>query len=57
MVFDVIQPHDNYRGMTRLKLEGQRAIACMGVGPEVEQAIKDRLRELDDVPGVMEDRP
>jgi hypothetical protein len=42
--------------MTRLRLEGQRALACMGVGPEVEQAIKDRLRELEAIPGVMEDR-
>lgn len=56
MKFDVIPPDGLYQGMTRLKLEGQRALACMGTGPEVEQAIKDRLRELDGVPGVMEER-
>lgn len=55
VTFDIIPPDGRYQGMTRLKLEGQRAISCMGVGPEVEQAIKDRLRELDDVPGVGEE--
>lgn len=46
MKFDVIKPDKFYIGMTRLSLGDQRSLACMGTGPEVERAIKDRLREL-----------
>lgn len=55
VTFDVIPPRDNYRGMTRLALEGKRALSCMGTGPEVEQAIRDRLEELKKQPYSEED--
>lgn len=42
MTFDTIPPHAAYPGLTRLKLSDTRSIVCVGVGPAVEAAIKDK---------------
>lgn len=52
MKFDVLQPDKFYPGMTRLVIAGKRALACMGTGPEVERAIREKLAQLDNVPDV-----
>ncbi len=42
MNIETIPPHDAYPGRTMLRISNTRSIICMGVGEEVEQAIREK---------------
>lgn len=47
MTIEIIPGDGRYPGRTMLRLTDTRAIVCIGVGPAIEQAVREKAAEVE----------